>query len=91
MSSNDQRKGKGSKKNCRGDKSESKNITPLNMRRDTPDRERRETISIALVPWLLERATQAAKRCGISRAAWISYAISCQLDREEPHKGDAPP
>jgi hypothetical protein len=45
-------------------------------------RANKELVSIRLSPALLTRVDEVAEKLGLSRSAWISQAVSRQLDRE---------
>jgi hypothetical protein len=45
-------------------------------------RANKELVSIRLSPAMRARVDEAAEKLGLSRSAWISQAVSRQLDRE---------
>ena len=47
-----------------------------------PERSRRKQTTMRLDSELLSRVDAAAKRRGVSRSAWVSYALSRALDEE---------
>ncbi len=47
------------------------------------EKEGRKAVILRLPPALLERIDKAAKRRGVSRAAWMTFTLSRALDEEE--------
>ncbi len=49
----------------------------------TDEKEKRTAVITRFPPALLDRIDKAAKRRGVSRAAWMTFTLSRALDEEE--------